>query len=208
VSAVANPLRRPQPCSVSPNTSISPGWFFFFRISLTHASTAHLQLLIAANPRTTFVLLHANYPCMREGSYLTAVFENVYFDIGELYQVSYSWSHTPYGVETLRAACANTSDGWRRTTWVLYGTPCASSAIIYVQIWLHWNHADRGCPSRCRKTVKAKELNEEEAAKVFEDIFHAANRVWHLELETHCPTRCRYITSSVPGAMIVPVSVG
>ena len=54
-------------------------------ITLTRASPAHLQPLIAANPRTTFVLLHASYPYMREGGYLTAVYKNVYFDIGEVF---------------------------------------------------------------------------------------------------------------------------
>jgi predicted TIM-barrel fold metal-dependent hydrolase len=44
-----------------------------------------MQPLIAANPRTTFVLLHASYPYMREASYLTAVYENVYVDIGEVF---------------------------------------------------------------------------------------------------------------------------
>ena len=54
-------------------------------ITLTRASPAHLQPLIAANPRTIFVLLHASYPYMREGGYLTAVYKNVYFDIGEVF---------------------------------------------------------------------------------------------------------------------------
>jgi predicted TIM-barrel fold metal-dependent hydrolase len=54
-------------------------------ITLTHASAAHLQPLIVANPKTTFVLLHASYPYMREAGYLTAMYKNVYLDIGEVF---------------------------------------------------------------------------------------------------------------------------
>jgi len=54
-------------------------------ITLTSASAAHLQPLIAANPQTTFVLLHASYPYMREAGYLTAMYKNVYLDIGEVF---------------------------------------------------------------------------------------------------------------------------
>jgi predicted TIM-barrel fold metal-dependent hydrolase len=56
-------------------------------ITLTRASPAHLQPLIVANPRTTFVLLHAGYPYMREAGYLTAMYKNVYLDIGEVFPV-------------------------------------------------------------------------------------------------------------------------
>jgi len=54
-------------------------------ITLTSASPAHLQPLIAANPRATFVLLHSSYPYTREAGYLTAVYKNVYLDIGEVF---------------------------------------------------------------------------------------------------------------------------
>lgn len=108
-------------------------------ITLMRASPAHLQPLIAANPWTTFVLLHASYPYMRKGDYLTASYGDVYFDISGVFpaesvggqeapnslirqvrlirscgqdrQVSYSWLHTGCGVETLRAAFAHTCDG-------------------------------------------------------------------------------------------------
>jgi predicted TIM-barrel fold metal-dependent hydrolase len=56
-------------------------------IMLTRSSPAHLQPLIVANRRTTFVLLHAGYPYMREAGYLTAMYENVYLDIGEVFPV-------------------------------------------------------------------------------------------------------------------------
>jgi predicted TIM-barrel fold metal-dependent hydrolase len=54
-------------------------------ITLTRSSPALLQPLIVANPRTTFVLLHASYPYMREAGYLTAIYKNVYLDIGEVF---------------------------------------------------------------------------------------------------------------------------
>jgi predicted TIM-barrel fold metal-dependent hydrolase len=56
-------------------------------ITLTRSSPALLQPLIVANPRTTFVLLHASYPYMREAGYLTAMYKNVYLDIGEVFPV-------------------------------------------------------------------------------------------------------------------------
>jgi hypothetical protein len=43
------------------------------------------QPLIAANSKTTFVLLHTSYPYMREAGYLTAMYKNVYLDIGEAF---------------------------------------------------------------------------------------------------------------------------
>jgi predicted TIM-barrel fold metal-dependent hydrolase len=54
-------------------------------ITLMRANPAHLQPLIAKYPRAKFVLLHASYPYTREASYLTAVYKNVYLDIGEVF---------------------------------------------------------------------------------------------------------------------------
>jgi predicted TIM-barrel fold metal-dependent hydrolase len=54
-------------------------------ITLTRANPAHLQPLIAKYPRAKFVLLHASYPYTREAGYLTAVYKNVYLDIGEVF---------------------------------------------------------------------------------------------------------------------------
>jgi predicted TIM-barrel fold metal-dependent hydrolase len=53
-------------------------------ITLTRASSAHLQPSIAAHPRTKFVLLHASYPYMREAGHLAAMYKNVYVDIGRV----------------------------------------------------------------------------------------------------------------------------
>ena len=54
-------------------------------ITLTRANPAHLQPLIEKYPRAKFVLLHASYPYTRDAAYLTAVYKNVYLDIGEVF---------------------------------------------------------------------------------------------------------------------------
>ena len=56
-------------------------------IMLTRSNAALLQPLIVANPRTTFVLLHASYLYIREAGYLAAMYKNVYLDIGEVFPV-------------------------------------------------------------------------------------------------------------------------
>lgn len=54
-------------------------------LSLTRASAAHLQPLIAAYPKTPVVLLHGSYPYTRDAGYLTSVYKNVYLDFGEIF---------------------------------------------------------------------------------------------------------------------------
>ena len=54
-------------------------------ITLTLSSPAHLQPLIKAYPATKIVLLHSSYPFTKEAGYLTAVYENVYLDFGEIF---------------------------------------------------------------------------------------------------------------------------
>lgn len=54
-------------------------------IALALASPAHMQPLIAAFPKTRFVLLHSSYPYTREAGYLSAVYENVFLDFGEIF---------------------------------------------------------------------------------------------------------------------------
>ena len=54
-------------------------------ITLTLSSPAHLQPLIKAYPNTKIVLLHSGYPFTQEAGYLTAVYENVYLDFGEVF---------------------------------------------------------------------------------------------------------------------------
>ena len=54
-------------------------------LTLALASPAHLQPLVKAYPHTRVVLLHAGYPFTREAGYLTAVYENVFLDFGEIF---------------------------------------------------------------------------------------------------------------------------
>lgn len=54
-------------------------------ISLAQASPALMQPLIKAFPQTKFVLLHSSYPYTQDAGYLTAVYQNVYLDFGEIF---------------------------------------------------------------------------------------------------------------------------
>lgn len=53
-------------------------------ITLALSSPAHMQPLIEANPKTTFILLHSSYPYTRDAGYLTLVYSNVFLDFGEV----------------------------------------------------------------------------------------------------------------------------
>ena len=53
-------------------------------IILRLASPAHMQPIIEGFPQTKFVLLHSSYPYTQEAGYLTAVYENVFLDFGEV----------------------------------------------------------------------------------------------------------------------------
>ncbi|EJF59219.1 amidohydrolase-domain-containing protein [Dichomitus squalens] len=54
-------------------------------ITLKLSSPSHLQPLIKAYPKTKIVLLHSSYPYTQEAGYLTAVYENVFLDFGEIF---------------------------------------------------------------------------------------------------------------------------
>ncbi|KAI6022100.1 amidohydrolase 2 [Pisolithus marmoratus] len=54
-------------------------------ITLTKSSPAHMQPLIKVFPETTFVLLHSGYPYTRDAGYLTAVYNNVCLDFGQIF---------------------------------------------------------------------------------------------------------------------------
>ena len=54
-------------------------------ITLSRASPAEMQPLIKAYPNTKIVLLHSSYPFTREAGYLTAVYQNVFLDFGEIF---------------------------------------------------------------------------------------------------------------------------
>jgi len=54
-------------------------------ITLSLASPSHMQPFIKTYPRVPIVLLHASYPFTKEAGYLASIYENVYFDIGEVF---------------------------------------------------------------------------------------------------------------------------
>ena len=54
-------------------------------ITLALSSPSHMQSIIKAYQRTKFVLLHSSYPYTRDAGYLTAVYENVFLDFGEIF---------------------------------------------------------------------------------------------------------------------------
>jgi len=144
-------------------------------ITLTSASPAHLQPLITANPRAMFVLLHSSYPYTREAGYLTAVYKNVYLDIGEVFPIVSGGGQESLVRQALELAPTNkvmwSSDGhWWPETYYLGSF-----------------QARRALSSVLQDAVKANELTEEEAARVAKDIlFHNANQVYRLGLEPEC----------------------
>ena len=54
-------------------------------ITLSLASPSHMQPFIKTYPNVPIVLLHASYPFTKEAGYLASVYENVFFDIGEVF---------------------------------------------------------------------------------------------------------------------------
>ncbi|KAH9976609.1 amidohydrolase-domain-containing protein [Lactifluus volemus] len=129
-------------------------------ITLTRASPAHLQPLIAAHPQTNFVLLHASYPYMREAGYLTAMYKNVYLDIGEVFPMVSGCGQVTLIRQVLELAPTNkvmwSSDGhWWPETYYL-GSIQARRALSSVM-----------------QDAAAKDI-----------LFQTANRLYSLGLET------------------------
>lgn len=141
-------------------------------ITLTRANPAHLQPLITKYPRAKFVLLHASYPYTQEAGYLTAVYKNVYLDIGEVFPLVSKRGQETLIRQALELVPTNklmwSSDGhWWPETYYL-GSHQARHALSLV----------------LQEAVRADELTPEEAARVAKDIlFHTANRVYLLGLE-------------------------
>ncbi|KAH9057600.1 amidohydrolase-domain-containing protein [Lactarius vividus] len=113
-------------------------------ITLTRANPAHLQPLISKYPRAKFVLLHASYPYTRDAGYLTAVYKNVYLDIGEVFPAVSKQGQKALLRQALELVPTNklmwSSDGhwWPETYYLgshqarqalsLVSTPCWSSS--------------------------------------------------------------------------------
>ncbi|KAI1790899.1 amidohydrolase-domain-containing protein [Ganoderma leucocontextum] len=54
-------------------------------LTLKLSSPSLMQPLIEAYPNTRIVLLHSSYPYTREAGYLTAMYDNVFLDFGEIF---------------------------------------------------------------------------------------------------------------------------
>lgn len=54
-------------------------------LTLKLSSPSLMQPLIEAYPNTRIVLLHSSYPYTREAGYLTAMYDNVFLDFGEVF---------------------------------------------------------------------------------------------------------------------------
>ncbi|CCM00965.1 uncharacterized protein FIBRA_03013 [Fibroporia radiculosa] len=54
-------------------------------ITLSKSTPALMQPIIKAYPNAKIVLLHSSYPFTQEAGYLTAVYQNVYLDFGEIF---------------------------------------------------------------------------------------------------------------------------
>ncbi|KAH9029232.1 amidohydrolase 2 [Lactarius pseudohatsudake] len=140
-------------------------------ITLTRANPAHLQPLIAKYPRAKFVLLHASYPYTREAGYLTAVYKNVYLDIGEVFPAVSMQGQKALIRQALEACADKQAD------------------VVMVHWWpetyyLGSHQARRALASVLYEAVREDDLTPEEAARVAKDIlFHTANRVYLLGLE-------------------------
>jgi len=109
---------------------------------------------------------------MREAGYLTAMYKNVYLDIGEVFPTVSGGGQEAVIRQVLELAPTNkvmwSSDGhWWPETYYLGSV-----------------QARRALSSVLQGAVKADELTEEEAARVAKDIlFHTADRVYRLGLQ-------------------------
>ncbi|KAI0258154.1 amidohydrolase 2 [Gloeopeniophorella convolvens] len=140
-------------------------------ITLALASPAHLQPLIAAYSKTTFVLLHASYPFMREAGYLASAYKNVYVDIGEVFPIV-SWRgqvaliQQIFELTPLNKVLWSSDGHWWPETYYL-GSFQARRALTQVLV----------------EAVKNNELTEATAVAAAKNIlFHTANRLYHLGL--------------------------
>ncbi|KAF8272728.1 amidohydrolase 2 [Lactarius quietus] len=159
-------------------------------ITLTRANPAHLQPLIAKFPRAKFVLLHASYPYTREAGYLTAVYKNVYLDIGEVFPVVSKCGQETLIRQVLELVPTNklmwSSDGhWWPETYYL-GSHQARQALSLVSAlcWSSDEYVANGVAPGLAGSCKSRRTYSREAARVAKDIlFHTANRVYLLGLE-------------------------
>jgi hypothetical protein len=93
-------------------------------ITLSLASPSHLQPFIKTYPEVPIVLLHASYPFTKEAGYLASVYENVFFDIGEVFPMVSQDGQESLLRESLelcpsRKLCWSTDGHWFPETYLL-----------------------------------------------------------------------------------------
>ncbi|CAA7262582.1 unnamed protein product [Cyclocybe aegerita] len=139
-------------------------------IRLTKSSPAHLQGIIEAFPKTTFVILHAAYPYTRDAGYLTAMYSNVYLDFGEVFPFVSAEGQRNVLRQVLELSPTNkimwSSDGhWWPESYYL-GAQQAREALYEV----------------LAESVRRGELTEEEAVEVVQNaLYRTAERVYRLQ---------------------------
>ncbi|KAI0334155.1 amidohydrolase 2 [Cubamyces sp. BRFM 1775] len=141
-------------------------------ITLTLSSPAHLQPLIKAYPATKIVLLHSSYPYTKEAGYLTAVYENVYLDFGEIFPFLSADGQRQVVRQVLELAPTNkimwSTDGhyWPESYYL--GTLQARQALFEV----------------LESSIKRWELTLPQAISIVKGaLFDNANRIYNLGLE-------------------------
>ncbi|KAK0463211.1 amidohydrolase 2 [Desarmillaria tabescens] len=141
-------------------------------ITLAFSSPSHMQRIIKAYPKTSFILLHSSYPYTREAGYLTLVYANVFLDFGEIFPMVSAHGQKAVVRQMLEITPTNkilwSTDGhWFPETYYL-GTLQARTALSEV----------------LSELVTSGDLTENQAVKIVQDVlFHNSNRVYNLGLE-------------------------
>ncbi|PBK92706.1 amidohydrolase 2 [Armillaria gallica] len=141
-------------------------------ITLAFSSPSHMQPIIKAYPKTSFVLLHSSYPYTREAGYLTLVYANVFLDFGEIFPMVAAHGQRTVIRQMLEITPTNkilwSTDGhWFPETYYL-GTVQARTALCEV----------------LSELVTNEDLTEKQAVKIVQDVlFHNSNRVYNLGLQ-------------------------
>ncbi|KAK0431679.1 amidohydrolase 2 [Armillaria borealis] len=141
-------------------------------ITLAFSTPSHMQPIIKAYPKTSFILLHSSYPYTREAGYLTLVYANVFLDFGEIFPMVSAHGQRAVIRQMLEITPTNkilwSTDGhWFPETYYL-GTLQARTALCEV----------------LSELVVKEDLTEKQAVKIVQDVlFHNSNRVYNLGLQ-------------------------
>ncbi|KAK0497672.1 amidohydrolase 2 [Armillaria luteobubalina] len=141
-------------------------------ITLAFSSPSHMQPIIKAYPKTSFILLHSSYPYTREAGYLTLVYANVFLDFGEIFPMVSAHGQRAVIRQILEITPTNkilwSTDGhWFPETYYL-GALQARTSLCEV----------------LSELVANEDLTEKQAVKIVQDVlFHNSNRVYNLGLQ-------------------------